>query len=99
MGLFDSIVSWLGLRNKKAKVLVVGLDNSGKSTVVNALKPKNVSGGRRRRRRREELSALSLRGLGDAAYQHVIKYFISQQAGLAYYYHHSFFDRISHYSK
>ena len=38
MGLFDSLVQLLGLKKKEAHVLVVGLDNSGKSTVVNFFK-------------------------------------------------------------
>ena len=44
MGLFDAIASWFGLKKKKAKVLCVGLDNSGKTTIINKLKPENVSG-------------------------------------------------------
>lgn len=39
MGLLESLAAWLGLRKKEAKVLCIGLDNSGKSTVVNHLKP------------------------------------------------------------
>jgi len=44
MGLFDSFARWLGLKKKKAAVLCVGLDNSGKSTIINKLKPAQVSG-------------------------------------------------------
>jgi len=39
MGFFDKLVSVLGLRKKECNVLVVGLDNSGKSTVLNHFKP------------------------------------------------------------
>lgn len=39
MGLFDRLTSWLGLRKKQASVLVVGLDNSGKTTIINHFKP------------------------------------------------------------
>jgi len=39
MGLFDRLVSALGLRKRECNVLVVGLDNSGKSTVLNHFKP------------------------------------------------------------
>lgn len=30
------------LGTKKAKIIIVGLDNSGKSTMINRLKPKKV---------------------------------------------------------
>lgn len=43
MGLFDAFTRWLGLKKKKAAVLCVGLDNSGKSTIINKLKPAQVS--------------------------------------------------------
>jgi ADP-ribosylation factor-like protein 6 len=43
MGLFDLIAGVFGLGKKEAKILVVGLDNSGKSTLINHLKPKSVS--------------------------------------------------------
>lgn len=39
MGLFDALGRWLGLKKKEVNVLVVGLDNSGKSTIINHLKP------------------------------------------------------------
>jgi len=39
MGLFTKLASWLGLKKKEAGVLVVGLDNSGKSTILNHFKP------------------------------------------------------------
>lgn len=38
MGFFDKIVGLLGLRRKEVNVLVVGLDNSGKSTLLNHFK-------------------------------------------------------------
>lgn len=39
MGIFDALAKWLGLKKKEANVLVVGLDNSGKTTIINQLKP------------------------------------------------------------
>lgn len=38
MGLFDRLANLLGLRRKEVNVLVVGLNNSGKSTVINHFK-------------------------------------------------------------
>lgn len=38
MGLFDRLASLFGLRKKEVNVLVVGLNNSGKSTVINNFK-------------------------------------------------------------
>lgn len=38
MGLLDKLVNILGLKKNEVKILVVGLNNSGKSTVVNHLK-------------------------------------------------------------
>ena len=38
MGFLDRLVSFLGLRKKEVNVLVVGLDNSGKSTLLNHFK-------------------------------------------------------------
>ncbi|XP_064605565.1 ADP-ribosylation factor-like protein 6 [Liolophura sinensis] len=38
MGLFDYLAKWLGLKKKEVNVLVVGLDNSGKSTIINHFK-------------------------------------------------------------
>lgn len=38
MGLLDKLVNLLGLKKRDVKILVVGLNNSGKSTVVNHLK-------------------------------------------------------------
>ena len=43
MGLLDSLAIWLGLKQRQAKVICVGLDNSGKSTIINYLKPESVS--------------------------------------------------------
>lgn len=42
MGLFDKLAAWLGLK-KEVNVLCLGLDNSGKTTIINRLKPSNVS--------------------------------------------------------
>jgi ADP-ribosylation factor-like protein 6 len=42
MGLFDMISSAFGVGRKEARILVVGLDNSGKTTLINHLKPKKV---------------------------------------------------------
>lgn len=38
MGIFDTFVQWLGLKKREANVLVVGLDNSGKTTIINHFK-------------------------------------------------------------
>jgi ADP-ribosylation factor-like protein 6 len=38
MGLLDRLVGLFGLRKKEVNVLVVGLDNSGKSTLLNHFK-------------------------------------------------------------
>lgn len=43
MGLLDKLTSWLGLRKKEVNVLCLGLDNSGKTTIINQLKPPHVS--------------------------------------------------------
>ncbi|XP_042282440.1 ADP-ribosylation factor-like protein 6 isoform X1 [Thunnus albacares] len=43
MGLLDKLTSWLGLRKKEVNVLCLGLDNSGKTTIINQLKPTNNS--------------------------------------------------------
>ncbi|GIL88366.1 hypothetical protein Vretimale_15047 [Volvox reticuliferus] len=40
MGLFDKLLSFLGVSGKKVNVLVVGLDNSGKTTIIERLKPR-----------------------------------------------------------
>lgn len=39
MGLFDRLSNWLGLKKREASVLVIGLNNSGKSTLVDKFKP------------------------------------------------------------
>ena len=39
MGFLDRLSSVLGLRKKECNVLVVGLDNSGKSSLLNHFKP------------------------------------------------------------
>lgn len=38
MGLFQKLALFLGLRKKEVNVLVIGLNNSGKSTVINRFK-------------------------------------------------------------
>ena len=43
MGWGDFFSKLFGRTNKKVQVLCVGLDNSGKSTIINELKPKDVS--------------------------------------------------------
>ena len=42
MGFFKKFFSSLGLSKAKVKILCVGLDNSGKSTIIDRLKPKKV---------------------------------------------------------
>ncbi|XP_056294598.1 ADP-ribosylation factor-like protein 6 isoform X2 [Pseudoliparis swirei] len=42
MGLLDKLTGWLGLRKKEVNVLCLGLDNSGKTTIINQLKPSNT---------------------------------------------------------
>ncbi|XP_030283961.1 ADP-ribosylation factor-like protein 6 isoform X2 [Sparus aurata] len=42
MGLLDKLSGWLGLRKKEVNVLCLGLDNSGKTTIINQLKPANT---------------------------------------------------------
>ena len=39
MGFLDRLSEVLGIRKKECNVLVVGLDNSGKSTLLNHFKP------------------------------------------------------------
>ncbi|CAM9240287.1 ADP-ribosylation factor-like protein 6 [Lampetra fluviatilis] len=39
MRLLERLASWLGVRRRELHVVCVGLDNSGKTTVVNQLKP------------------------------------------------------------
>jgi ADP-ribosylation factor-like protein 6 len=42
MGLLSKLGQVLGVKKKEANVVVVGLDNSGKTTILNALKPAEV---------------------------------------------------------
>ncbi|RMX52959.1 hypothetical protein pdam_00020218 [Pocillopora damicornis] len=39
MALFDRLAIWMGIRKKEINVLCIGLDNSGKTTIINKLKP------------------------------------------------------------
>ncbi len=39
MGLLSKFSSWLGVKKREVCILVVGLDNSGKTTILNRLKP------------------------------------------------------------
>lgn len=38
MGLFQKLASFLGIKKKEVNVLVIGLNNSGKTTVINHFK-------------------------------------------------------------
>lgn len=42
MSFFDKLGEWLGIKKKEASVLIVGLDNSGKTTIINRLKPEDT---------------------------------------------------------
>lgn len=42
MGFFKKLFSSMGPKSKKVRVLCVGLDNSGKTTIISHLKPKKV---------------------------------------------------------
>lgn len=42
MGLLDRLSGLLGLKKKEVHVLCLGLDNSGKTTIINKLKPTNA---------------------------------------------------------
>ena len=42
MPLFTQLLTFLGIRKREVNVLVVGLDNSGKTTVMNHFKPRNL---------------------------------------------------------
>ncbi|XP_023617855.1 ADP-ribosylation factor-like protein 6 [Myotis lucifugus] len=44
MGLLDRLSGLLGLKKKEVHVLCLGLDNSGKTTIINKLKPSNRDG-------------------------------------------------------
>lgn len=39
MGFLSALAEWLGMKKKEANVVVVGLDNSGKTTIITKLKP------------------------------------------------------------
>uniref|UniRef100_A0AC35UFY0 ADP-ribosylation factor-like protein 6 n=1 Tax=Rhabditophanes sp. KR3021 TaxID=114890 RepID=A0AC35UFY0_9BILA len=39
MGIFSSLGSFFGIGKKNVNILIVGLDNSGKTTLINRLKP------------------------------------------------------------
>jgi GTPase SAR1 family protein len=41
MGFFDRLANFLGLKKKECNVLIVGLDNSGKTTLLNHFKPED----------------------------------------------------------
>ena len=38
MGILDSLAAFLGLRKRQVNVLIIGLDNSGKTCVINYLR-------------------------------------------------------------
>lgn len=42
MPLFTQLLTFLGIKKREVNVLVVGLDNSGKTTVMNHFKPRNL---------------------------------------------------------
>lgn len=42
MGLFKRIASAIGMSRGQMRILVVGLDNSGKSTLIDHIKPNKV---------------------------------------------------------
>ncbi len=42
MGFLSKLAEWLGVKKKEASVVVVGLDNSGKTTIINRLKPEEA---------------------------------------------------------
>jgi ADP-ribosylation factor-like protein 6 len=43
MGLFKKLATALGLSKHEVRIVVVGLDNSGKTTLINHVKPSKVS--------------------------------------------------------
>jgi ADP-ribosylation factor-like protein 6 len=42
MGFFKMIATALGFKSREARIIVIGLDNSGKTTLIQHLKPKKV---------------------------------------------------------
>ncbi|XP_065837694.1 ADP-ribosylation factor-like protein 6 [Oscarella lobularis] len=42
MGFLDRLAALFGLKKKEAHVLCIGLDNSGKTTIINRLKPEKL---------------------------------------------------------
>lgn len=42
MGILERLAEWLGMKKKEANIIVVGLDNSGKTSILNFLKPPDV---------------------------------------------------------
>jgi ADP-ribosylation factor-like protein 6 len=42
MGVLDSLIEWLGFGRRDVSVLIVGLDNSGKSSLLNFLRPREA---------------------------------------------------------
>ena len=42
MGLLDKLIKWLGMKKRHVNVLCVGLDNSGKTTIINQLRPEKA---------------------------------------------------------
>ena len=42
MGLFELIAGVFGYSKRQARIVVIGLDNSGKTTLINHIKPKKV---------------------------------------------------------
>jgi ADP-ribosylation factor-like protein 6 len=42
MGLFKNILKALGFSKTEVRIIVIGLDNSGKSTLINHFKPRKV---------------------------------------------------------
>lgn len=42
MGFLSTLAEWLGMKKKEANVVVLGLDNSGKTTIITKLKPEEA---------------------------------------------------------
>uniref|UniRef100_A0A7M5VA50 ADP-ribosylation factor-like protein 6 n=2 Tax=Clytia hemisphaerica TaxID=252671 RepID=A0A7M5VA50_9CNID len=42
MGIFDKLSSMFGSKKKEANIICLGLDNSGKTTIINKLKPEKA---------------------------------------------------------